>query len=594
MSSEKDTKALEATNVENANVEKMTFEERRNMSQVEIEDAIRSGSVPHVTSKREALDVAHAGGWEADAVIDKLEKDLQARGDKKGIFDLEFNNPKHFTYLLVAFASMGGLLSGLDQSLISGANLFLPRDLDLSARQNSLVNSGMPLGAVGGALILSPCNEWFGRRWSIIISCILYTIGGALEAGSINYGMIIAARVILGFGVGLEGGTVPVYVAETVERKLRGNMVSLYQFNIALGEVLGYAVAAMFVSVPGNWRYILGSSLVFSTIMLIGMLYMPESPRFLMHKGRTLDAFSVWKRIRGTRDAESREEFFVMKVSQEEEDAEVAAGTGSRRAPWLDFFTKPRARRALIYANCMILLGQLTGINAIMYYMSVLMAQMGFNDYQANYMSLVGGGSLLIGTIPAIFLMETYGRRFWAIAMLPCFFVGLVLIGISYHLDGASLGVYLTGLIIYEIFFGSYACLTWVIPAEVYPTYLRSYGMTTSDALLFLSSFIVTYNFTAMQDAMTKTGLTLGFYGGIAVIGWFYQILFMPETKDRTLEEIDLIFQRPTMDIVRENMASATQTTKDLCAFRFKKVFIDKHQTRRASIVETKADKGEA
>jgi MFS family permease len=97
-----------------------------------------------------------------------------------------------------------------------------------------------------------------------------------------NYGMMIAARLILGAGVGLEGGTVPVYVAETVESRLRGNLVSLYQFNIALGEVLGYAVAAMFISVPGNWRYILGSSLVFSTIMGVGILFMPESPRYLM------------------------------------------------------------------------------------------------------------------------------------------------------------------------------------------------------------------------------------------------------------------------------------------------------------------------
>lgn len=342
-----------------------TYEERRRMPAAEIQEAVRSGSVPSVLSKKEALDIAHAGGWEADALIEQLEQEIRDSGKKKGLLDLEFANPKHFTWLLVAFASMGGLLSGLDQSLISGANLFLPLDLGLTTQQNSLVNSGMPLGAVGGALILSPCNEWFGRRWSIIIACILYTIGAALEAGSINYSMIIAARVILGFGVGLEGGTVPVYVAETVERRLRGNMVSLYQFNIALGEVLGYAVAAMFLSVPGNWRYILGSSLVFSTIMLIGMLFMPESPRFLMHQGRVLDAFRVWRRIRGTRELESREEFFVMKVSTEEEEAEVAAGATGKRFPWLDFFTKPRARRAVIYANIMIFLGQFTGINAI-------------------------------------------------------------------------------------------------------------------------------------------------------------------------------------------------------------------------------------
>lgn len=534
-------------------------------------------------AKTEQLENAeNAFGDESDNLIHDMEKELEQSGYKRGFFDLEFKNPKHFTWLLVAFASMGGLLSGLDQSLISGANLFLPGDLHLTDQQNSLVNSGMPLGAVAGAFLISPCNEYFGRRWAILISCILYTIGGALEAGAMNYGMIVAARVILGAGVGLEGGTVPVYVAETVESRLRGNLVSLYQFNIALGEVLGYAVAAMFVSVPGNWRYILGSSLVFSTIMGVGILFMPESPRYLMHKGKPLEAFKVWRRIRGVATQAARQEFFVMKVSTEEEEAVVAAGRQSRY-PWMDFFTKPRARRAIVYANIMIFLGQFTGINAIMYYMSTLMNQIGFDKYESNYMSLVGGGSLLIGTIPAIFLMERCGRRFWGIAMLPGFFIGLVLVGASDHLGEGNvngrLAMYLTGLILYELFFGSYAALTWVVPSEVYPTYLRSYGMTTSTGWLFLSSFIVTYNFTGMQKAFTPTGLTLGFYGGIAVLGWFYQIFFMYETKNKTLEEIDQLFMMPTSQLVRQNAKSAMAVTNDLLHFRIKKVFIDKNRS---------------
>ena len=307
------------------------------------------------------------------------------------------------------------------------------------------------------------------------------------------------------------------------------------------------------------------------------MLFLPESPRFLMHKGKTLEAFKVWKRIRGTEDPESREEFYVMTASVRLEETEITEGARNTRFPWMDFFTQARARRALVYANIMILLGQLTGVNAIMYYMSVLMSQIGFDDQKANYMSLVGGGSLLLGTIPAIFFMETCGRRFWAIMMLPGFFVGLVLIGIGYNIPldthtMAAEGCYLAGLIIYMGFFGSYACLTWVIPSEVYPTYLRSYGMTTSDALLFLASFVVTYNFAAMEEAMTRTGLTLGFYGGIAVIGEVYQLLFMPETKDKTLEEIDLVFSRPTMDIVRENIAGIKENVRDLMRGDIKKV----------------------
>ena len=388
--------------------------------------------------------------------------------------------------------------------------------------------------------------------------------------------MIIAARVILGMGVGLEGGTVPVYVAESVERRIRGNLVSLYQFNIALGEVLGYAVAAMFVRVEGNWRYILGSSLVFSTIMFLGMLFLPESPRFLMHKGKTLEAFKVWKRIRGTQLAEAREEFFVMKVGVLDEQQVCAEGSTNKRMPWLDFFTVPRARRALVYANIMILLGQLTGVNAVMYYMSVLMKQIGFDDEKANYMSLVGGGSLLLGTIPACLYMEKFGRRFWANTMLPGFFIGLVILGISYQFKPednlvVSEALYFVGLILYMGFFGCYATLTWVVPSEVYPTYLRSYGMTTSDALLFLSSFIVTYNFSAMQEAMTSTGLVLGFYGGIAALGWVYQLLFMPETKDKTLEEIDVLFQRPTRELVAENVKNVTRSLSNFFAGRWGK-----------------------
>ena len=148
-----------------------------------------------------------------DSELQQLEEQLQSLPKKR--FEVTFANPAVYTYVLVAFASMGGLLSGLDQSLISGANLSLPGDLHLTANEASLVNGGMPLGAVAGALLLSPTNEYLGRRMAIIVSCILYTIGAGLEAGAMNFGMMFAGRMILGAGVGLEGGTVPVYVAES-------------------------------------------------------------------------------------------------------------------------------------------------------------------------------------------------------------------------------------------------------------------------------------------------------------------------------------------------------------------------------------------
>ncbi|KAH7408872.1 hypothetical protein BKA64DRAFT_571542 [Cadophora sp. MPI-SDFR-AT-0126] len=530
-------------------------------------------------SEWEAIQMAAAGDVESiDREIDEIDAELQNMNIKSTWFkpQLRLKDPRHFTWLLVGFASMGGLLSGVDQSLISGANLYMPKSLDLNTHQVSLVSSGVPLGAVGGALMLGPLNEAVGRRMAIIVSLVLYTIGAALCAGGIDYGMMLSGRIILGLGVGLEGGTVPVYVAESVSREYRGNLVSLYQFMIALGEVLGYVIAAIFVNVKsGSWRYMLGSSLVFSTIMFVGILFMPESPRFLMHKGRTVEAWHVWKQIRGT-DADARKEFFVMKHSVQEEFTLREQGV-HKRFVWMDFFTVPRARRSIIYANIMVFLGQFTGINAIQYYMATLMQQVGFDDKEAVFMSLVGGGSLLLGTIPAIFYMEKFGRRFWACAMLPGFFIGLLIIGCSYLIPisniPAAQGTYITGLIIYEGFFGSYSCLTWVIPSEVYPTYLRSYGMETSDVTLFLCSFLVTYFFAQMQEAMSRIGLTLGFYGGIAVVGWIYQLLFMPETKNKTLEEIDILFSQPTGQLVRENFRSVVVTAKDFVSGRWGKVF---------------------
>ncbi|KAL2217068.1 putative MFS sugar transporter [Thermoascus aurantiacus ATCC 26904] len=529
-----------------------------------------------------AVEMDHVDGKEPaaldEAAMDAELQRLEARLEelRRPTFEVAFANPRTFTYILVAFASLGGLLSGLDQSLISGANLFMPKALHLSDGDASLVNAGMPLGAVAGALILSPANEYLGRRMAIIVSCILYTVGAALEAGAINFGMMFAGRFVLGAGVGLEGGTVPVYVAECVPSRLRGNLVSLYQFNIALGEVLGYAVAAIFVGVEGNWRYILGSSLVFSTILFVGMVFLPESPRWLMHRDRTVQAYAVWKRIRGFATPDAKEEFFGMIQSVGAENEEQR-NTG--RWAWLDFFTNPRARRAIVYANVMVFLGQFTGVNAILYYMGVLMSKIGFDDKTSVFMSLVGGGALMVGTIPAVLFMERFGRRYWANAMLPGFFLGLVLVGVGYQIPiethpAAAQGVYLTGVILYMGFFGSYACLTWVIPAEVYPTYLRSYGMTTSDANLFLCSFLVTYNFTRMMNSMTRIGLTLGFYGGIAVLGWVYQILCMPETKDKSLEEIDELFSRPTAVVVRQNVKNSVQVMRDLAALRFRKVFV--------------------
>lgn len=471
-------------------------------------------------------------------------------------FELDFKNKKYMAYMVGFVASIAGLLSGVDQSIISGAQITMRETLALSDDQMSLVIALMPLGAVLGSIMMTPMNEYMGRRATIIISCLWYTLGAGLAAGARSHHVMYAARFLIGIGVGLEGASVGVYISECSPPDARGNLVSLYQFNIALGEVLGFAIAAMFYDVKGGWRFMVGSSLVFSTLLLVGLFFVPESPRFLVHKGKTAEAYLVWKRLRNIADKEAQLEFLEMRQAATEEKERSA--NESTFESFTELFRYARNRRALVYSIVMISLGQLTGVNAVLSNLSTLLAKIGFSTKHAVFMSLVGGGSLLLGTIPAILFMDKYGRRTWGMNIIG-FFIGLVLVGAGYALDldthlKAAEGLYLSGLIIYMGFFGSYSCLTWVIPAESFDLKTRSIGMTISSAFLYLWSFTVTYCFTKMKEAFTLTGLTLGFYGGIAFIGIIYQFLFMPETKGKTLEEIDDIFNKSSFVIARENI----------------------------------------
>lgn len=471
-------------------------------------------------------------------------------------YELNFKNKNHMVYLLGAFSAAAGLLSGVDQSIISGASVGMKPALNLSSNEQSLVSSLMPLGAMAGSIMMNYLNETFGRRMSIIISCIWYTVGAAICAGSINHEMMYAGRFLLGIGVGIEGGCVGVYISESVPARVRGNIVSLYQLNIALGEVLGYAIAAIFYEVKGGWRYMVGSSLVFSTALFIGLFFLPESPRYLVHKDKIGEAYAVWKRLRDINDPQNKLEFLEIRQAVDQE-RERNASTSTIQA-WKELIFVPRNRRALVYAAMMVGLGQLTGINAVMYNFGTLMNQIGFDKKTSVFMSLVGGGALLIGTIPAAVTKK--GRRAWSMNIVG-FFVGLVLVGIGYSINidthrAAALGCYLSGIILYMGFFGCYSCLTWIIPAECFDLKTRSNGMSVCSTSLYLWSFVVTYNFTRMQEAMTYVGLLLGFYGGIAFLGFFYQLIFMPETKDKTLEEIDDIFSKSTFTIAKENISN--------------------------------------
>eukprot|EP00871_Galdieria_phlegrea_P000420 jgi/Galph1/1379/GphlegSOOS_G72.1 len=494
--------------------------------------------------------------YKEDEEINKELAILKEEADKMSGFSFRTHTffkggGRYMTLILGVFASIGGFIFGMDQGVISGALLFAPQDLSLTSGQESMVTGFMPLGGVLGATIGYPLNEWLGRKLSIIIACLFYTVGGILQADAQNFGMILSGRIILGVGLGLECTACPVYISESCTKRWRGGLVSLYQFMICFGLFCAYIVAAIFVHVPGNWRYMLGSTLVFSSILLIAMLTLPETPRWLMRKGRSAQSYKVWSIVRGFDTEEEVMEFIIMRrtVKRELEDSKD-------RYVIMDLLRVHRCRHAAIFGTIIAILCQFSGINSINYYMATLMHEVGFGRVHAVYSSMIGSGTLLLFTIPAIYFMDRMGRRPLWLSLLPGVLVGCFIIGFSFRASNIHIeeGIYIWGIITYYMFWGSgMGPYAWVLGSEIYPTYIRSEGMALVTWWTYVGNFITTYCFTRMKTAMTAPGMFIGFYGGFVVIAWLYAMFMMPETKDKTLEEIDELFSMTMPELARHN-----------------------------------------
>ncbi|KAK4526883.1 hypothetical protein GAYE_SCF29G4801 [Galdieria yellowstonensis] len=296
---------------------------------------------------------------------------------EKALYSKQLVQPKYYPFILGTLASMTGMLLGLDMSTISGANLFMPQDLHLDMKQFSLVSSGAALGAIPGAILLTPINEWIGRKYTLIVCCLIFTVGAILEAAAHSYGTMIAGRLLVGVGIGLSS-TAPVYVSESVKKEIRGKLVVLFQFNIT--------------------------------------------------------------------NLESITEFFEMEKAVLEERKLAEA----RPFYWLDIIRVFRSARAFIVANVLAGIVPLDGIHSVVYYIGVLFKELGFSVEKSVYMSLVGGGSLMAGTIPAILLLDKWGRRMVGSSIVV--FLDCIIIGCSFLAKNTKTyeGVYIWGLITYQ------------------------------------------------------------------------------------------------------------------------------------------------
>src|SRR5947209_4042857 len=296
------------------------------------------------------------------------------------------------------FGALGGLLFGYDTGVISGALLFIPNAFKLTPFVKGAVVAGLLLGAMIGAAFAGRLSDRMGRRRLIIIAAVVFTAGALLAAFAPTVAVLVAARFIIGLAVGSAALVVPLYLSEIAPTEIRGAIASLNQLMIVCGILAAFVVNAILAS-SGDWRLMLGLAAVPSLVLLVGMLFMPETPRYLVHAGEEDSAREVLEDLPGDERPEER----IEKIHDVEESEEGGTGLGALwRAKWV--------RPALLVATGLAVFQQLVGINTIIYYAPTTLTNVGFAKTSAIYANLIIGVINVGMTIIAIRIIDRIGR----------------------------------------------------------------------------------------------------------------------------------------------------------------------------------------
>jgi SP family sugar:H+ symporter-like MFS transporter len=318
--------------------------------------------------------------------------------------------------LVYFFGALGGMLFGYDTGVISGAILFIEADLGLNAFSLGLVVSSLLLGAMAGAGIAGPLSDRLGRRRIIIIAAIIFTVGALGAALAPNVAVLVLFRIVLGVAVGAAALIVPLYLSEVAPTEIRGAVSSLNQLMIVVGILLAYIVNAL-LAASEAWRTMLGLAVVPSLVLLVGMYFMPETPRWLVSRGRDDEARAV---LRQTRDEEAVEQE-VTEIKEVERHEE--GGLRELAAPWV--------RPALVVAVGLAIFQQIIGINTIIYYAPTTLTEAGFGNQAATYANVAIGVLNVAMTLVAIRFIDRLGRIPLLVGGLVGMIASLVVLGAS-------------------------------------------------------------------------------------------------------------------------------------------------------------------
>lgn len=429
---------------------------------------------------------------------------------------------------IAVIAALGGLLFGYDTGIIGVALLGLGRQFALDDSLKQLVTGGIIFGALFGCLGSGPISDHFGRRRAIIMVGLVFAVGSLLSALSPSVPVLILSRFLLGLSAGSATQIIPVYIAEVAPPAHRGKLVVLFQFMVVFGITVAYFTG---FGLGDHWRIMFGLGIVPALILLAGMFVLPESPRWLLVKNREEDAYNVLRQVRQT-DQQARAEIEEIKtISLKQPEGE-----------WRDL-AKPWIRPALIVGASISMFSQITGNNALIYYAPTILTQAGFSDQMAVLATGCSTLLIVIMTMVGSVLVDRYGRRRYLLWMIPGSIIALALMGYLFMGGGpttdggrwlvvACLAAYLM------LNCGGFGVCIWLINAEVYPLFVRGKGASVGAFSHWFFDLIVTLTTLSL---VTWLGIayTLWLYTGISLISLIFIYRCVPETKGRSLEDIE-------------------------------------------------------
>jgi len=439
-----------------------------------------------------------------------------------------------FVYVAALFAALGGLLFGYDTGVISGALIFIKREFGLTTAAEEVVVSGVLLGATIGAIFGGKAADLFGRRRVLLVTAAIFGIGALASAVAPSPTILIVSRVVLGLAIGLASTNVPVYLSEVAPPHARGWVVSLFQLAVTVGIVVAYLTDYAFAGVEG-WRWMLGLAVVPALVFGTGMFFLPETPRWLIRGGYDEVAHRVLVRIRGLSD-----------VNVEIEEIKASLAQQAESGHWSDLLRR-QVRPALVVGLGLAIFQQITGINTVIYYAPRILQSAGFNSASGAILATVGVGVVNVAmTIVAMFLVDRAGRRPLLLVGIAGMIITLGVLGLSFRISNPSGQLAWIAVICLMGYVASFAIslgpIFWLLIAEIYPLKIRGLAEGTAATFNWASNLVVSLTFLTLVEKLGASSTFL-LYALASVASWLFAYYFVPETKGRTLEQIEAFWR---------------------------------------------------